>query len=179
MNNQFSTITKWFWAWQDEKEEAWLSEMSQNGMHLAEVPFPGRYRFQHGPAQDYVYQLDYQSLSIKSNQDKESYLQLFEDAGWEQVGEMGGWMYFRILSRDDEAPEIFSDLESKQGKYQRVLTYLAVFLPIMLILFPSSIDRYGVFSVILQGIFILLIILYASAMIQLFRRINQLKHRSK
>jgi len=25
---------KWFWAWQDEKEEAWLSNMARDGWHL-------------------------------------------------------------------------------------------------------------------------------------------------
>ncbi len=25
---------KWFWAWQDDKEERWLEEMSERGLHL-------------------------------------------------------------------------------------------------------------------------------------------------
>ncbi len=25
---------KWFWAWQDEKEEAWLTAMAREGYHL-------------------------------------------------------------------------------------------------------------------------------------------------
>jgi hypothetical protein len=28
MTNEIITKTKWFWAWQDEKEEAWLTEMA-------------------------------------------------------------------------------------------------------------------------------------------------------
>ena len=31
--------TKWFWAWEDEKEEAWLSEMASEGLHLETVTF--------------------------------------------------------------------------------------------------------------------------------------------
>ena len=163
---------KWFWAWQDEQEEAWLREMSKSGLHLDAVTFPGSYRFFEGEPEDYVYRLDYQALKTK---DKDSYLQLFEDAGWEQVGEMGGWVYFRIKSKSGETPEIYSDFESKSGKYQRIITYLAILLPIIFILRPDMSGRYGIFSAIVEGIFAVLMLLYAFAMVQLFRRIDQLK----
>ena len=174
MTNEIITKTKWFWAWQDEKEEAWLSEMAHQGLHLDGVPFPGRYQFKSGEPADYVYRLDYQSLKTK---DKVSYLQLFADAGWENVGEMGGWVYFRYLVTNGEAPEIYSDLESKIGKYQRVMLYLVIFLPIMLLLMNnlSAADNPGSFFMILQGLAALLMLLYAFGMIQLMIRINKLK----
>lgn len=174
MTNEIISKTKWFWAWQDEKEEAWLSEMANQGLHLNDVPLPGNYHFRKGEPANYVYRLDYQSLKAK---DEDSYQQLFADAGWEHVGEMGGWVYFRYKVTNGENPEIFSDLESKIGKYQRVMLYLVVFLPIMLLLLnnTSSIDGYGLFSMILKGLAALLILLYAFGMIQLFIRINKLK----
>ena len=52
---------KWFWAWQDEKEETWLAEMSSQGWHLLRVDGPGFYTFQSGAAADYVYRLDFQA----------------------------------------------------------------------------------------------------------------------
>jgi len=174
MTNEIITKSKWFWAWQDEKEEAWLTDMAHQGLHLHNVPFPGIYLFKSGEPADYVYRLDYQSLKTK---DKDSYLQLFADAGWEQVGEMGGWMYFRYRVTNGENPEIFSDLDSKIGKYQRVMLYLVIFLPIMLLLMnnTSSVDGYGLFSMILKALTALLMLLYAFGMIQLFIRINKLK----
>jgi len=174
MTNELVTKLKWFWAWQDEKEEAWLAEMARQGLHLNTVPFPGSYQFKSGEPADYVYRLDYQSLKTK---DKESYLQLFEDAGWEQVGEMGGWMYFRYQAAKGEAPEIYSDRESKIGKYQRVLTYLAIFLPFMIVMMPNitGAERYGPFVVILEALSFLIMVLLAFGIIQLIRRINQLK----
>jgi len=174
MTNEIVAKTKWFWAWQDEKEETWLTEMAHQGLHLDDVPFPGRYQFKSGEPADYVYRLDYQSLKTK---DKESYLQLFADAGWENVGEMGGWVYFRYKVTNGEAPEIFSDLESKIGKYQRVMIYLVIFLPIMLLLMNnlSAADNPGPIFMILQGLSALLMLLYAFGMIQLFIRINKLK----
>jgi len=174
MTNEIVTKTKWFWAWQDEKEEIWLTEMAHQGLHLDNVPFPGRYQFKSGEPADYVYRLDYQSLKTK---DKVSYLQLFADAGWENVGEMGGWMYFRYKVTNGEAPEIYSDRESKIGKYQRVMLYLIIFLPIMILLMnnATSADGYGLFSKILQGLAALLMLLYSFAMIQLIIRISKLK----
>ena len=173
MTTKLVTKRKWFWAWQDEKEEAWLAEMAQQGLILEDVPLPGSYQFRLGEPANYVYRLDYQSLKTK---DKESYLQLFSDAGWEQVGEMGGWMYFRYEVTQGEAPEIYSDLESKIGKYQRVLAYLIIFLPLMVIMMPSlsQTDRYGPFSAILTALSFLLMVLLSFGIIQLVRRINQL-----
>ena len=175
MTTELITKTKWFWAWHDEKEEAWLADMAHQGLHLYDVPFPGRYQFKSGEPADYVYRLDYQSLKTK---DKDSYLQLFSDAGWENVGEMGGWMYFRIRTNNGDAPEIFSDLESKIGKYQRVLTYLIIFLPIYVVLMPnliSAAERYGPFVAILAGLNYLLVVLFSIGAFQLIRRNSRLK----
>jgi hypothetical protein len=165
---------KWFWAWQDEKEEAWLGEMAKHGLHLESIPFPGLYQFLPGNPGDYIYRLDFQSLKAK---DRDSYLQLFADAGWEHVGDMGGWVYFRHIVNGSEIPEIYSDLESKAGKYQRILTYLVIFLPIMVTLVPQpgDVDRYGLFSVMLEILGALLILLYSLAIVQLFRRIHSLR----
>ena len=172
MNPTTVIKNKWFWAWQDEKEEAWLSELALEGLHLEDIPFPGRYKFQKGEPANFVYRLDYQSLRSK---DKESYLQLFEDAGWEHVGDMGGWVYFRINTNDGEAPEIYSDAESKMGKYQRIIMYLVIILPIMLLLRPDGSDSISPFIIALEALFAVLLLLYTYAMVQLFRRMNQLK----
>jgi hypothetical protein len=52
---QKTEIRKWklFWAWQDEKEEAWLRQMAQEGLHL-KSPGLGMYTFQPGDAQDTI-----------------------------------------------------------------------------------------------------------------------------
>ena len=173
MNTTYVNKNKWFWAWQDDKEEAWLSEMAREGLHLDTVSL-GTYKFRKGEPGNYVYRLDYQSLKSK---DKESYLQLFEDAGWEYVGNMSGWMYFRIQADEGESPEIFSDAESKTGKYQRVIMYLVIFLPILMILRPNVVDRYGPSLVIIEVLYFILMLLYAFAMVQLLRRMNQVRRK--
>ncbi|MCK5794347.1 MAG: DUF2812 domain-containing protein, partial [Anaerolineales bacterium] len=174
MTNKLLTKHKWFWAWQDEKEEAWLAEMARQGLHLNAVPFPGSYQFKNGEPADYVYRLDYQSLKTK---ERDSYLQLFADSGWEQVGEMGGWMYFRYKVDHGEAPEIYSNRESKIGKYQRVLTFLAILLPLMVVMMPNigGAEGDGPFFIILEALAFAIMIFLSYGVIQLFRRINQLK----
>ena len=78
MNTNIERKFKWFWAWQDEKEELWLSEMAERGYHLDYIPFPCVYQFHRGEPAKYIYRLDYQALKTK---DRESYLHLFADAG--------------------------------------------------------------------------------------------------
>ena len=172
MNTVIERRFKWFWAWQDEEEEIWLSEMAENGYHLDHIPFPCVYQFCRGEPTKYIYRLDYQTFKMK---DRESYLQLFTDAGWEHVGKMAGWEYFRKAYQNGAAPDIYSDTQSKVGKYQRIMTYLVIFLPILIIIMPDSIDRYGPSLLFIEGLFIVLILLYSYAVIQLARRIRQLK----
>lgn len=164
---------KWFWAWQDEKEEDWLSEMSRQGWHLLEPGLLGFYVFQAGPPKKYIYRLDFQS---DYQMDKDEYLKLFADAGWQHLGKMGGWQYFRKAVRADESAEIFTDADSKIAKYRRLILYLVTLLPILtfsLIMLPNW--RPGIFTSILLVIFGGFFILYAVAMLALLRRINQLK----
>jgi glucan phosphoethanolaminetransferase (alkaline phosphatase superfamily) len=79
-----------------------------------------------------------------------------------------------------EIPEIYSDLESKIGKYHRLLMYLVIFLPIMTIILPKISDsqRYGSFMTVLVVLSSSIMVLYAIAMVQIFRRINQLKSKN-
>jgi hypothetical protein len=157
---------KWFWAWQDEAEEAWLREMSQQGWHLYSVGIPTVYDFEVGDPADIVYRLDYQS---PSKVEKEDYLQLFKDAGWEHVGEMSGWQYFRKPAQPGEEMEIYTDAESKTSKYQRLLIFAGI---LMLPLFMGMINTRGGF---LFFVIFPLFLLYIYIFIRIMIRINQLK----
>jgi hypothetical protein len=132
MNDTLVRKSKWFWHWEDDKEEAWLGQMSKQGLHLVHPSAFGQYIFTRGESRDLVYRLDF----VQSNKKDESYFQLFRDAGWEHVGELLGWQYWRKEVKPGESPEIFTDVESKVRKYQRLLGFLAiVFLPVAMGLF--------------------------------------------
>lgn len=161
----------WFWAWDDEKEETWLREMSQQGWHLKSYQFPGKYTFEKGNLVNYVYRLDY----FIERKDMENYLQLFQDAGWDHLGEMGGWQYFRKETINGEVPEIYSDNESKKKKYQRILSFLVIFFPgFSSAIFLTSRSS-SIFIQVIIFVMISLMIIYIYAMLRLMHRISQLQ----
>lgn len=174
---QSKTITKFkvFWAWQDEREEAWLTEMASQGWHLKELSFPMVYTFEAGPPRHMAYRLDF----FIDHKDFQTYLQLFRDAGWEYVGRMGSWQYFRIQAEEGQEPEIYTDPASKIQKYRRLIAFLVVFLPIYLLLSSDVLLRGNSLPIILiKMVWILIMILYIIAMLKLIQRMNQLKHLS-
>ena len=162
----------WFWAWEDEKEEAWLREMSQKGWHLKSVSIPSNYTFEQGEPTDYVYRLDY----FIDRKNMEEYQQIFADAGWDYMGEMSGWQYFRQEAAQGQELEIFTDNTSKAKKYQRLMLFLIIFLPI---LFNATLTMgRRTESDFIQAIGLLMgafILFYAYAMVRLLLRISQLR----
>ncbi len=89
---------------------------------------------------------------------------------------MAGWHYFRKLARPGEDLEIFTDAESKIGKYQRLLAFLGILmLPLFIFVIVNTGDApYGWISVI-RVINFLLFVLYLYAVVKILIRINQLK----
>ena len=170
------TKFKWFWAWQDEAEENWLQKMSQEGYHLSSVGPPGFYTFSLVEPRNYVYRLDYQWFHKK---DKAEYLQLFQDTGWEHIGEMSAWQYFRKEVKSTETNEIFTDVESKIAKYKRVLAYLGFFYFILMMLIVTqrtlNEEAYPWWGSIPQFIIFIVLLLFTYALIKLSIRIRQLR----
>jgi hypothetical protein len=157
---------KWFWPWQDDVEEAWLRFMSQQGWHLLDVGLPCVYVFESGEPEDFVYRLDYPG-SYKM--DREDYMQLFMDANWEFVKERTGWYYFRQPAQSGQELEIYTDVESKISKYQRLLVFAAI---ILLPLLVSMINtRAGFWFFIIFPLFLIWVYIFA----RIWIRINQLK----
>jgi hypothetical protein len=162
---------RWFWAWDDEKEEAWLSEMAQKGWHFQSAAMPGYYTFEYSEPRDDVYRLDY----FPDFKDKSDYLQLFLDAGWDYKGEMNGWQYFRKTAANGEAPEIFSDSESKTRKYRRILLVLVAILPLIFFNINHIFERQDTLSFFLGSLMLGFLLFFVYAMLKLLGRISQLK----
>lgn len=104
---------RWYAAWNDKKEERWLEEMARSGWHLVGGPFP--YIFEQGAPVEARYRMDFPPQEM----DKEEYLRLYHDTGWERVFEFAGWHYFRTTSSD--APEIYTDSSSQIAMFRRLL----------------------------------------------------------
>jgi hypothetical protein len=164
---------KLFWAWEDEKEEKWLADMSRRGWHLEAPGFPGFYHFVKGEPRDHAYCLDFRTGSLKSLQE---YLQICRDAGWEMIGRMGSWYYFRKECRDGEKAEFFSDRQSKVQKYQRLSLFLVIFLPILLNGLRLLFQRETSWALTVSAtLYLLLICGWIYAMVRLLLRIKKLK----
>ena len=156
---------KWFWAWQDQKEEAWLHRMAQQGSHLVRVVIPAVYEFSHGEPADMIYRLDYPDVK---KDDIAVYLQLFQDAGWEHVDEGMGWYYFRKIADPESSNEILTDPESKILRFNRLLAFsIIIFCSLIATMVPLS-ARSSVFLAFkLLGMALLLLWVYISAAILL------------
>jgi hypothetical protein len=92
MNQAIVRKVKWFWPWQDDLEETWLEQMSQQGLHLNQTHIPITYDFVQAPSQNYTYRLDFQDSLKPKNKDE--YLRLFTDAGWEHWGKWAAGSIF-------------------------------------------------------------------------------------
>ena len=173
---QEKRMVKWFWPWQDDQLEAWLRSMSQQGLHLAAVGWPARYTFIRGEPADLNYRLDWQEASRK---EQPNYLQLFADTGWEHVGKYAGWQIFRQPSSEGPPPEIYTDVDSKVAKYERMIfgaggAFAAVLVVMVTLLFYDMDVVLGLFWAVLA----LAAVYYAVVLAGLSHRTRQLKQRA-
>ncbi len=174
MNEAMVRKSKFFMPWQDNLQEAWFEELSMQGLHLKNLDWSGC-EFVQGKPQNYVYRLDYQD-SLKQN--RAEYLRLFTDMGWEYLGELEGWQYFRKPAQPGEQTEIYTDPGTKIQKYRRYLTDLgitwlvfAAFITPLMIVFPMP---KGLISLV-TGLFVLGSLYLLVIVAKVIQRISQLK----
>jgi len=174
MNDTNIRKYKWFWPWEDEKEEIWLAKMSAQGMHLEQANVGASYNFIFGEPKEYVYRLDFRDSMERDG--KEAYIALAKDMGWVYLCDMNGWQYFRKEPRPGEINELFTDNNSKIQKYKRVFTWLVLtFAAIMLFGFAI----YGNYLPLYLIPFALYACLWIYIGIRLQIRIKQLKDLQK
>jgi len=185
-NKNIKTVIRTFFAWQEEKEEKWLREMSNKGWHLKRVGF-FNYRFEKGEPSDMVYKFDFKVLR---RSEIDGYILTFRDAGWEYIGNFGSWFYFRTNVGGDHSLELYNDNRSAIEKYKILLMVLGVVsFPMMFFSLPNLymriIDMEGdsvlhnplVFNIYLPFVIILTILAVFTvyAMIRILLIIQRLK----
>lgn len=113
-------------AWDYEKEIEKLNRESQAGWQLEKG---GCFHsvFYRDEEIRYVYQLDY----TPQLEDKERYIELFEEMGWEYVNStFNGWNYFRKPYREGMAQEetqIYTDRQSLYEMQSRYIRMMNIF----------------------------------------------------
>ena len=176
MNAEIRKVRKWFWIWDDDKEETWLRKMANDGWHLTKVGLINNYEFEKNESKDLIYRIDYKDgYNLKLDE----YIQIFEDSGWEHICEMSGRHYFRTPMRSEDEPEIYTDNESKITKYQRIIIGFDIFIPLFLFLFIFLPDNTKSLSSTFFDVFLIFIIIleifFIFSVIKLSERISQIK----
>ncbi|MCT2535551.1 DUF2812 domain-containing protein [Aquibacillus koreensis] len=122
-------VWKFFFVWQDESEEAWLSQMAEQGWIFKHYRL-FYYVFEKQYPNQLLYKLDYQ-VNIK---DFPGYVNLYKDAGWEYVTSYLGWHYFKGHKDGVYTEELYSDQNSYIQKYRRIIQTLFLALWVVVIL---------------------------------------------
>lgn len=174
MNETIVRKSRFFMPWQDNLQEAWFEELSMQGLHLKNLDWSGC-EFVQGKPQNYVYRLDFQDALKQS---RAEYLRFFSDMGWEHLGELEGWQYFRKLVQPGEQTEIYTDPGTKIQKYSRFLGNLGVtwlslaafFAPLMIVLsLPIGLIW------LMAALFVLGSLYLIAIVVKVIQRIRQLK----
>jgi len=112
---KFFSIPEW------KKEEKYLREQHKNGWEFVSVSGFCLYHFRRCEPKDVIYQLDYNPDSLSN---KNEYIQMFSDCGWEYLQNYVGYSYFRkaACEMDGTEEEIFCDDASRLDMMKRVLT---------------------------------------------------------
>ncbi len=105
-------------AWQHEREQRRLDQLSKQGVHLEKPGFLYA-RFRMDPGARYVYRLDYQP-ALRAREAVADYRALFEDAGWEYMGRCTGWQYFRKPWSPQGVVDVYTDRQSIRSLYRRI-----------------------------------------------------------
>ncbi|WP_226578264.1 DUF2812 domain-containing protein [Halobacillus litoralis] len=168
-------IFRLFFAWQDQAEEKWLTEMAEQGLLFSKFQF-GLYTFHRSEPVGYVYKLDYKA---SSDHDLEEYITLFEDAGWEHVDRFHGWHYFRKMkSASEEEPEIYSDRSSESQKYKSLVNFLIPIFLMTVAIFLTIIEpnnSHSSFVSIFKWIYVFLIGIYLYAIVRVRWKMRNLQ----
>lgn len=118
-----------------EKEQKYLEKRHEEGWKFTGVNFPGFYHFERCEPEAMIYQLDYNQEGLAQ---KEEYVQMFRDCGWEYLMDFVGYSYFRKPAAELKEDEgIFCDDSSRLEMMNRVfrgrmLPLLGVFLCIII-----------------------------------------------
>lgn len=116
------TIRKWFWAWDFEKEEAWLADMAAQGKALTSVRF-ATYEFEDCAPGEYIHRLEMLENHPDSAEGRQ-YIAFVEETGAQYIGHILKWVYFRKKAADGPF-ELHSDNATRIRHLKGILRLLA------------------------------------------------------
>lgn len=118
-----TTIKKFFFVWDFDKEEKWLNEMAAKGLCLVSVGFC-KYEFEDCLPGEY--RICLQLLDkLPRHPEMQKYIEFMEETGAEHVGSFTRWVYFRKKALDGDF-QLFSDHTSKVKYMRAMLSFVAL-----------------------------------------------------
>lgn len=172
------TFIRFFTIADYEEEELWLHTQHKKGWKLVKLILPCFFVFERCAPEDVTYRLDF-----KNAKESGDYFQMFQDYGWEYIGQLAGWLYFRkpAVQGDSEADRsLFSDNASKLDLIDhilknRMLPVLIVFLCCVLPNFVQSIENRELHSILFTIFFSILTLLYGWAFLYCGLKLRKLR----
>lgn len=157
-----------------EKEAEYLSSMHAKGWKFKQVKYLGTYYFEECEPAEYSYQLDYNQDAAN---EKEEYIQMFADCGWEYLQDFVGYSYFRKpVGEGEEREEIFCDDESRIEMMKRVFRGRIVPLIILFFCLIMNCINFGMrstestFGMVMLILNILLMVVYVGMFASFYRK---------
>ena len=164
---------RYFTIFNHEAEEKYLSGRHREGWRFTGVSGLGMYHFESCEPEDVVYQLDYNEEGTKN---RDEYVTMFADCGWEYLQEYAGYSYFRKRASEMNGEEtIFSDNSSRNAMMMRVfkarltpllVIFCASLLPMFILQMSNS--NY-VIAAFLGGILVVYVVMFAAVAIKMYK----------
>ena len=163
-----------------EEEEQYLNDMAKKGYFLEKITLPGIYSFRKDDPADMIYRIDF---NPQKKEDRDSYLQMFKDYGWEYLQDLNDFSYFCKLNEGAD-DEIFNDNQSRIDMMERItrrkmLPILVIFLCVVIPQWLRMV-RYSNFSdpvsIVFYVLWTFLLLLYIPTIIRCitgFRRLRK------
>ncbi|MBZ9625623.1 DUF2812 domain-containing protein [Clostridium sp. FP2] len=169
------TMHKMFFAWDFEKEEKWLNNMSDKGMQLIGVGFC-KYIFEEGTSGEYSYRIELLK-HFPTHHESASYIRFLEETGVQHIGSYSRWVYLRKKSNEGKF-DLFSDIDSLINHLKRILTLLLCLLPLeisSLVLNTSSAIMGSPVNLVCAFLLTLILVLLSIGIFKLCKKIRKFK----
>ena len=137
----------------------------------------GIYHFERCQPEKVIYQLDYNQEGLAN---KEEYVRMFADCGWEYLMTFAGYSYFRKPAAEmNGEEEIFCDDQSKLEMMERVLKGRMTPLLILFctVLLPQCVMNFTIYhNYVLAVMYALILAVYVIVFIACGKKYRQLKN---
>ena len=168
--------SKVFLLHQYKEEEQYLRKQHQAGWKFVKTGKLATYHFEKCEPEDVIYRLDY---NPEGNANKDEYIRMFADCGWEYIQEFSQFSYFRKpADQMDGEEDIFNDEAAHLTLMKRILTgrmlpLFVIFIAALMPQFARSLsDGSYVRAAVLGAVLLLYIVIFAGFAIRYYRLKN-------